>query len=476
MCCAVASDTSETATETGSETETETENTVTPRTEGIMNAKLRKTLPTPPVVGRARSSKVSNPTSKAYRKFKPSAKHHKKPKDAASLPVPEVLSPIVFHADFGVSEDLSVMQNFVSVLQPGVNIQGVEKSHKTNFDVCQAATAGVNGGNGVIHSPESVVARTSGTGNHLSNSVAKKTVVTKRVQIAMVAAGATSTGHGMVQPVEAVRKNKSGAGPASRSESSSSSSSEEETTSNSTCSIVIAKSGSVARVLPAPAPRKGSRVSSREGSQVNSRSPSPSTSRDVAATSHGEFQMLHSASVIPTTQPFKRPATRPGRLMVRKDASERNRHHRGPAAPTDPCCSPDCKCGPREPGSPEPHPVSKRSSRPVAKPPIRDGRQGISDVEEETGEETETDVSNGHKQSGGRDTSGATVLVSQVQTQPTQLMQPQSPARQHVNVSGTPTTANINLHVTNAAPSHKQETIFTQPPPQTTTYILGKYT
>lgn len=263
-----ASDSSETETETASETETETEDTITPRTEGRLRASLRKSLP-----------KSSSSTSRKH-----SSKSSSKPVVNSSFHhLPEILPPIVFHADFGVRDDLSIMERFVGVVQPGVDIPGADTSRKSQSASFELATTGVNGGVGLIGNPESVVASTSGTRafkqksgrvNTYSKANGKKNMKT----IASIAAMGTGADSGVIKPLEAVVGRRAGAEPRRQQATSSSGSdegSEADEASRTSSAVVITNSQSVARVLSAPASRQGSRSSSRQGSCVNSRSPSP---------------------------------------------------------------------------------------------------------------------------------------------------------------------------------------------------------
>ena len=267
-----------------------TEASMTPRTTGKLKRGLEKVLPSPP------NQVYANPT----------APHRSKivTKDL-SLPVPEILPPIVFHADFGVSEDLSIRKQFVSSIQPGISVSGAKKSTNAKADVYAVATTGVNAGVGLIGSRDSVSAKKSGTGQMNKRNKQPRA-------IAHVAAGGTATNHGTFRPIEPITSRTSGTGPrrsiaTSGEETGSNWNSGEESGSYPT-SVVISTTGAVVKTLPAPSSSRGSRVSSRPGSANELRTP-----RSVASESEKQVEYLpekDSFTVVSYNQPENGPTVK----------------------------------------------------------------------------------------------------------------------------------------------------------------------
>ena len=316
--CFLASDTSEAETEVGSETETEAEDSTTPRSKGRLRAVFKHFQPTPP------SEPVSNNIrNRSFKSNKPS-------KRDLSLPVPEILYPIVYHADFGLNENLSIMRGLTSVVQQGVDIPGVKGPNSASSDVYKNATAGVNGGPGVIGSPESIVAGKTGA-RKLDSSHSKSA--------AFIAAHGTATTTGAFQPVEAIGAVKTGVrlrpAETSSEDYSSETSLEEESTSKDSNSVVIAGQARVVKTIPAP---PSMRSSNRSSSQATSSSLSPSTVQSANLPSSNIKNSNFSsngftAAVISSHQPKRQRVVSPQRAALIGQQPQRLQPNNVPTCP-----------------------------------------------------------------------------------------------------------------------------------------------
>lgn len=240
--------------ETASESSGESDDTVTPRTEGRLRASLTKTLSKPN--GAIKSPQQHDPVSPSHKTS--ILDHHE-----LGLPVPQVLPPIIFHADFGVDPDRSQMSKLCIEIIPGVNIQScVDQSLSLKPADYQ--------------------------NNHT---------------LSAIAATETKTSKGMFESIEAANGQTFGASRRGQGETEGS-----DDDSQSSASVIVAYSQPVAKVLSAPISKRSSRVPSRASSRGNSRSISPVSGAVVVASNQPAKHLK--AHVVSSTQAGGRVSSR----------------------------------------------------------------------------------------------------------------------------------------------------------------------